>query len=77
MVGHHRALLCAPDISGSAPSLELAARLAPAVPVRDRERYEANPWTALFHCGAAEALLGWRAQYHSDGQAHPGRPSSG
>ncbi len=32
--GHRRAVLCAADICGSAPSLELAARLAPDVPVR-------------------------------------------
>jgi UDP-glucose 4-epimerase len=77
LLGHHRALLCAPDISASAPSLELARRLAPEVPVRNRERYEANPWKALFHCCAAEAVLGWRAQYHADGQAHPERPAAG
>src|SRR5262249_37871796 len=30
LAGHHRALLCAADICASAPSPELAARLAPA-----------------------------------------------
>jgi hypothetical protein len=33
LAGHHRALLCGPGIAGTAPSLELAARLAPHVPV--------------------------------------------
>jgi UDP-glucose 4-epimerase len=61
--GHHRALLCAADISASAPSLELAGRLAPCVPVRDPERYTADPWRALFDCSAAEAVLGWRPRY--------------
>ncbi len=46
--GHHRALLCAPDISASAPSLEIAARLAPGVPVRDVQLYAVDAWRALF-----------------------------
>lgn len=61
--GHHRALLCAADISASAPSLELAGRLAPAVPVRDPGRYTADPWRALVDCSAAEVLLGWRPRH--------------
>ncbi len=61
--GHHRALLCAPDISASAPSLELAARLAPGVPVRGLERYATAPWRALIDCSAADAVLGWRPRY--------------
>ena len=63
LTGHHRALLCADEISGSAPSLELATRLAPEVPVRDTERYRANPRRALFDCAAAEAVLGWRPRH--------------
>lgn len=58
--GHHRALLCADDISASAPSLEMAARLTPGVPVRDPARYAADPWRSLFDCSAAEQVLGWR-----------------
>jgi UDP-glucose 4-epimerase len=58
--GHHRALLCAPDISATAPSLELAARLAPGVPVTDPDRYRADPWRALADCSAAAATLGWQ-----------------
>lgn len=52
LAGHHRALLCAADISGTAPSLELAARLAPSVPVTDPGRYRADPWAALIDCSA-------------------------
>jgi UDP-glucose 4-epimerase len=61
--GHHRALLCAADISASAPSLELAARLTPSVPVRDPERYTGDPWSALFDCQLAETVLGWRPHH--------------
>jgi hypothetical protein len=43
--GHHRALLCAADSSATAPSLELAAWLAPSVPVTDPARYCAGPGT--------------------------------
>ena len=57
--GHHRALLCAADIAATAPSLELAARLAPGVPVTDPARYRADAWAALIDCSAA-ATLGWR-----------------
>jgi len=58
--GHHRALLCASDISASAPSLEMAARLTPGVPVRDPARYDADPWRSLIECTVAEDVLGWR-----------------
>jgi UDP-glucose 4-epimerase len=61
--GHHRALLCAADISASAPSLAMAARLAPGVPVTNRAPYEGDPWRALVDCSAARKLLGWRPRY--------------
>jgi UDP-glucose 4-epimerase len=61
--GHHRALLCAPDIAGSAPSLELVRRLCPGVPIRSPEPYRADPTRALVDCSAAETLLGWRPRY--------------
>jgi nucleoside-diphosphate-sugar epimerase len=61
--GHHRLLLCAADISASAPSLEIAGRLAPGVPVRDRRRYGADPWRALVDCSAAHTALGWRPRH--------------
>jgi len=63
LTGHQRALLCADGIAASAPSLEMAARLAPGVPVRDRARYDADPWLALVDCSAARTLLGWRPRY--------------
>ncbi len=63
LAGHHRALLCAADIAATAPSLDLAARLAPDVPVVDLVRYRADPWRALVDCSAAAATLGWRPRY--------------
>jgi nucleoside-diphosphate-sugar epimerase len=69
LTGHHRALLCAADISASAPSLELATRLAPGVPVIDLERYRADPWRALLDCSVAESVLGWRPRYRWAGHA--------
>jgi UDP-glucose 4-epimerase len=61
--GHHRALLCAADISATEPGLRLAARLAPDVPVTDPVPYRADPWRALMDCSVAEATLGWRPAY--------------
>jgi UDP-glucose 4-epimerase len=61
--GHHRVLLCATDIAATGPSLELAARLAPPVPVTDPGRYRADPRAALIDCSAAASALGWRAAY--------------
>jgi UDP-glucose 4-epimerase len=58
--GHHRALLCAADIAASSPSLDMAARLAPAVPVRNRRRYRDAPWRALIDCSVAADVLGWQ-----------------
>jgi len=64
LAGHHRALLCAPGIAGTAPSLELAARLAPHVPVTSPGRYRADPWAALIDCSAATTTLGWQPAHH-------------
>lgn len=73
--GHHRALLCAEDVAGSAPSLELARRLVPAVPVRDGARYALDPWRALVDCSVAETVLGWRPQYRwADRELSPPGP---
>jgi UDP-glucose 4-epimerase len=58
--GHHRALLCAAGIAATAPTLEIAARLAPAVPVTDPGRYRADPRAALIDCTVATTTLGWR-----------------
>ncbi|HTT92297.1 MAG TPA: NAD(P)-dependent oxidoreductase [Acidimicrobiales bacterium] len=71
LYGHHRAILCAADISGSAPSLELAARLAPDVPVRNKADYSADPWRALFDSAVAENLLGWRPRYRWSDEGNP------
>jgi UDP-glucose 4-epimerase len=67
--GHHRAALCAAGLAGTAPSLDLAERLAPAVPVRGPERYRADPWLALVDCSVAETVLGWRPRYRWANQA--------
>jgi nucleoside-diphosphate-sugar epimerase len=61
--GHHRIVLCAADIAATEPSLVIAARLAPSVPIRDRARYEQDPCRALFDCSAAERILGWHPVY--------------
>jgi UDP-glucose 4-epimerase len=73
LAGHHRALLCAADISATAPSLDLVARLAPSVPVKDQARYRTDPWRALIDCSVAEAALGWRPSYRwsERGRPHP------
>jgi UDP-glucose 4-epimerase len=63
LAGHHRVLLCAAGIAATAPSLDLAARLAPGVPVTDPGRYRADPWAALIDCSTAAATLGWRATH--------------
>ena len=70
--GHHRALLCAADIAGTRPSLDLAARIAPSVPVTDPARYRADPGRALVDCSVAAAVLGWRPRYRWAGRGRPG-----
>jgi len=60
LAGHHRALLCAAGIAATAPSLQMAARLAGAVQVTDLGRYRADPWAALIDCSAAATVLGWQ-----------------
>jgi hypothetical protein len=74
--GHHRAILCAADIAGSAPSLELAARLAPGVPVPDATVYSADPWRALFDCAVAEKLLGWQRLHRWSGHRYANGPKT-
>jgi UDP-glucose 4-epimerase len=61
--GHHRLLLCAAGIAATAPSLDLAARLAPGVPVTDPGRYRADAWAALIDSTAAATTLGWRPSH--------------
>jgi nucleoside-diphosphate-sugar epimerase len=72
LTGHHRALLCAADIAATRPSLDQAARIAPGVAVRDRARYQADPWRALVDCSVAERILGWRPAHRWSGRGqHP------
>jgi nucleoside-diphosphate-sugar epimerase len=61
--GNHRFLLCADRIAATEPSLAMAARLAPDVPVRDPARFEQDPWRALMDCSAARRVLGWQPEY--------------
>jgi nucleoside-diphosphate-sugar epimerase len=63
LTGHHRALLCAADIAATKPSLDSAAQLTPAVPIKDQVLYRADPWRALVDCSTAEAVLGWKPRY--------------
>jgi UDP-glucose 4-epimerase len=72
LTGHHRALLCAADIAGTAPSLELAARLAPGVPVTDPELFLTDPCLALVDCSVAADLLGWRPRFRWSGAGSAG-----
>jgi UDP-glucose 4-epimerase len=67
--GHVCALLCADDIAASAPSLEMAGRLTPDVPVRGPDRYRADPNHALVDCSAAKTLLGWQPRYRWSARA--------
>jgi UDP-glucose 4-epimerase len=67
LTGHHRALLCASDIAATQPSLDMAARLAPSVPVRDPSRYESDPWRTLVDSSVAETVLGWHPRYRWPG----------
>ena len=61
--GHHRFLLCAAKIAATEPSLAMAARLVPTVPVRDPARFGRDPRCALVDCSAAVRVLGWQPEY--------------
>jgi nucleoside-diphosphate-sugar epimerase len=65
--GHHRMLLCAADIAATAPSLVMAGRFAPSVPVRDTARFQREPRRALFDCAEAARVLGWQPRYRWSG----------
>jgi UDP-glucose 4-epimerase len=73
LAGHHRVLLCAADIAATKPSLVMAARFAPSVPVRDSARFQRAPWHALFDCSAADRVLGWQPHYQWSMRG-PGQP---
>jgi len=70
LAGHHRLLLCAADIAATEPSLDIAARVAPAVPVSDRAPFKHDPWRALVDCSAAARVLGWRPTHTWSGRSH-------
>jgi nucleoside-diphosphate-sugar epimerase len=72
--GHHRVLLCAADIAATGPSLDMARRFAPSVPVHDTARFRREPRRALFDCSAAARVLGWQPHYRwsTRGRDQPG-----
>jgi UDP-glucose 4-epimerase len=61
--GHVRAVLCADDIAASAPSMEMARRLTPHVPVHGPDRYRADPHRAFVDCAIAKTVLGWQPRH--------------
>jgi len=61
-------LLCAADIAATGPSLEMAARLTPSVPVREVARFAREPRRALFDCSEAARVLGWQPRYRWSGR---------
>jgi nucleoside-diphosphate-sugar epimerase len=74
--GHHRVLLSAPDIAATEPSLVMAARFAPSVPVRDAARFDREPRRALFDCSAATRVLGWQPHHGWPGTRQSTRPAN-
>lgn len=74
LTGHHRLLLCAPDIAATEPGLALVARLAPAVPVSDPAAFARDPWRALVDCSAAARVLGWHPDYTWSGRGRGAMP---
>ena len=63
LAGHQRVLLCAADIAATEPSLDIAARLAPGVPVAAPALFQHKPWRALVDCSAVTRVLGWQPEY--------------
>jgi UDP-glucose 4-epimerase len=74
LTGHHRVTLCAADIAATEPTLVMAARFAPSVPVRHTARFQREPGHALFDCSAAARVLGWEPHYtwSTRGSERPG-----
>jgi nucleoside-diphosphate-sugar epimerase len=71
LAGHHRLLLCAAGIAATEPSVQIAARLAPGVPVRDPGRFERDPRLALMDSSAAGRVLGWQPRFTWPGRETP------
>ena len=70
LVGHHRHLVCADDISSATDdSRTLAHRLLPEVPITSPERFIDRPFASLVDSAGAQALLVWRPR-------HSWRPSA-
>jgi nucleoside-diphosphate-sugar epimerase len=63
LTGHHRLLLCAADIAATEPSLVMAARFTPSVPIRDSARFQREPRRSLIDHSAATRVLGWEPRY--------------
>ena len=64
LVGHHRRLVCAEDISSATDdSLTLARRLLPEVPITGPERFADRPFASLVDSAGAQTLLNWRPQH--------------
>jgi UDP-glucose 4-epimerase len=74
LAGHHRLLLCARDIAATEPSLAVAARLAPAVPVNDPAPFQHEPWRALVDCSAAARVLGWQPDHTWSNRGQDNKP---
>ena len=65
LTGHHRLLVCAPDISSAHDdSVTLAGRLTPDVPIRNPQLYATQPFAALVDSTPAQRLLGWQPTHH-------------
>jgi UDP-glucose 4-epimerase len=73
LAGHHRVLLCAADIAATEPSLVVAVRVAPSVPVRHTARFRREPMRSLFDCSVAARVLGWRPHCTWSARGTPAR----
>lgn len=62
--------LCAADVAATEPSLVMAGRFAPSVPVRDAACFEGDPWRSLFGSSAAARVLGWKPRYRWSTRGH-------
>ena len=63
LTGHQRVTLCAADTAATEPSLVMAARFLPSVPVRNPASFQRDPWQSLVDCSAAARVLGWEPRY--------------
>jgi UDP-glucose 4-epimerase len=70
LAGHYRMLLCAADIAATEPSLVMAGRFAPSVPVRDAACFQGDPRRSLFDSSAAARVLGWQPRYRWSTRGH-------